>query len=281
MRQVIDSHVHFWEPAVLTYPWLAGIKSLNRPFLPDALPAAHDDWRMEHLVFVQADCLPEQGLAEAQWVASLADTRIRGIVAFAPLELGGAVRPQLEQLAAVPQVKGVRRLLQSEPLGFSTEPNFIAGVQALADFGFSFDICVVHTQLADVIELVQQCPNVSFVLDHCGKPDIANGLVEPWREHITQLAQLANVHCKLSGLVTEADHDNWKLADLRPHVEHVFEAFGTARVMYGGDWPVVELAADYGRWLSTAATLLAHLDEAAQRAIFYENAQRFYRLEGL
>ena len=279
MRRLIDSHIHFWQPDQLTYDWLNGLPALNKPFLPSDLPASGDGWTMEKLVFVQANVAPEQGLAEAQWVASLDDPRIAGIVAFAPLENGDSARADFEKLAEIPKVKGIRRLIQSEALGFSTQPDFIAGVQALSEYGFSFDLCVVHPQLQDVIELVKQCPNVAFVLDHIGKPDIKNGVLDPWRERITTIAAFDNVWCKLSGMVTEADHEHWKFDDLRPYAEYILETFGVARVMVGGDYPVVELAATYPRWMQTALDLTDHLSDSEKDALFYTNASQFYRLE--
>lgn len=278
MRNIIDSHVHFWDTGHLSYPWLLDVPDLYRAFLPDDLPQSDVGWQMEKLVFVQADCEPQQGLAEAQWVAGLPDDRIAGIVGFAALEKGDAVRADLAALAAVPKVKGVRRLIQSEPLGFCTQAAFIAGVQALADFDLSFDICVLHHQLPDVLALVRQCPNVRFVLDHCGKPDVKNGQLAAWDEHITALAGFDNVYCKLSGLVTEADHANWTLEHLQPFALFVLEAFGPGRVLYGGDWPVLTLAADYPRWLRTAFNLTAHLTQAEQDLVFRANVQEFYGL---
>lgn len=277
MQRIFDSHIHFWDPDALTYPWLADRAALNRAYLPADLPKAGAGWHMEKLVFVQADCVPEQGWREAAWVAALDDERIAAIVAFAPLEQGDAVRPHLEQLAAIEKVKGVRRLIQSEPPGFSLQPDFIRGVQALADYHFTFDICVTHDQLPDVIQLLKQVPDADCVLDHCGKPDIASGEIEHWREHIAQLAALDNVvQCKLSGLVTEADHANWTIDDLRPYVAHVLESFDADRVLFGGDWPVVRLAADYDRWVQTALQLTADLSDDEKQAIFYRNASDFY-----
>lgn len=278
MRQLIDSHIHFWQPDELTYGWLEELPAINKPYLPTNLPASGDGWTMEKLVFVQADVRPEQGLAEAQWVAGLDDARIAGIVAFAALEHGDDARAELEKLTQLPKVKGVRRLIQSEPLGFSVQPDFVAGVQAVADYGFSFDICVLHPQLPDVIELVKQCPKVSFVLDHIGKPDIKNGLIDTWREQITTLAGFDNVWCKLSGMVTEADHEKWTIDDLRPYANHILDAFGTSRVMFGGDYPVVELACDYPRWVQTALELTVDLSDDEKDALFYANAAQFYRL---
>jgi L-fuconolactonase len=279
MQKLIDSHIHFWNPNLLKYDWLADFPVLNKVHLPIDLPSHGSGWEMEKLVFVQADSASEQGLAEAKWVSELHDARIAGIVAFAPLEKGNAARKQLEVLQDIPQVKGVRRLIQSEELGFSTQRDFIRAVRLLPAFGFSFDICVVHPQLPDVIELVRQCPDVSFVLDHFGKPDIANHLLDPWRANISTLAEFENVHCKLSGLVTEANHEKWTVKDLLPYFEHVLESFGAERLMFGGDFPVVKLAATYPKWVETALELTSILSNDEKHQIYYANAQSFYRLD--
>lgn len=282
MRKIIDSHIHFWNPSHLRYDWLTTVPAINKVFLPPDLPQSSKGWEMAGLVFVQAGGAPEQGLDEAQWVAELAqsDERIQGIVAFGALENGDSERASLEKLVNMPLVKGVRRLIQSEALGFSIQPDFIKGVQALRDYGLSFDICIKHHQLGDTIELVKQCPDVSFVLDHIGKPDIKNGLLDPWREQLKTLAGFENVHCKLSGMVTEADLENWTPADLQPYVDHVLECFGIERLMFGGDWPVVRLAkkATYPRWVQTALDAVIGLSDAEKDKLFYENAQAFYRL---
>lgn len=280
MLPIVDSHIHFWDPERLNYPWLEDLPSLNRAFLPAHLAETAAAVNLQKIVFVQADCLPEDGLAEAAWVSQLAQTepRIQGIVAFAPLENGAASAAYLEKLKAFSLVKGVRRLIQAEGQGFASRPEFIQGVQQLAQFGFSFDICIVHDQLPDAIELVRQCPEVAFVLDHFGKPAIADKRLEPWATQIRTLAQFPHVSCKLSGLVTEADHQNWTASDLRPYLEVVLDAFGPQRLMFGGDWPVSELATSYQRWVETADALLSSLSETDKRQVFFENAQLFYRL---
>jgi L-fuconolactonase len=182
-------------------------------------------------------------------------------------------------VATSPLVKGVRRLIQGEPdPEFCLRPRFVRGVQLLADYGLSFDLCITHEQLAATIGLVAQCPEIAFVLDHIGKPDIRAGLLDPWREQIAQLATYPNVSCKLSGMVTEADHANWTPDDLAPYVAHVVAQFGEERIMYGGDWPVAYQASTYPRWVATLDALTADLSPAAKRKLWAENASRFYRL---
>lgn len=121
-------------------------------------------------------------------------------------------------------------------------------------------------------------PWVSFILDHAGKPDIRTGLIDSWREHIRTLATFPNIVCKFSGLVTEADHQNWTPAGLQPYAAHLLETFGPSRLLFGGDWPVAKLASGYVRWLKTGQELVAHLSPSQQAAIFRDNAARVYRI---
>lgn len=280
MLNLIDSHVHFWDPGRLRYAWLAEFPLLNQAHRPSQLPLQRPGWRVEGVVFIQADCAAEQGQAEVDWVAGLAADfpPLQAIVAFVALERGEAVRPQLAALRRQPLVKGVRRLIQSEPLGFSTRPDFVAGVQALAQYALSFDLCVRHHQLREVTTLVRQCPAVSFVLDHIGKPDIKAGRLDPWRADLRELAALPNVSCKLSGLVTEADPARWQAAALRPYIEHVLEVFGPERVMFGSDWPVLKLAATYAQWVETLVAATDAMSEADRCKLFSQNARAVYRL---
>lgn len=275
--KVIDCHVHFWDPQHLRYDWLKET-SLYHPFLPEDFRQATSGIDVEGIVFVEVDRAPDQGLAEAQWVDSL-DAPVKAIVAFAPLELGNAARPSLDALASIPKVKSIRRLIQSEGAGFAIQPKFVEGVQLLEEYNFAFDICIKYRQLPDTIALVEQCPNIQFVLDHIAKPDIAGGEIDQWRQNITKLAQFENVYCKLSGLVTEADNANWTPADLQPYVEHVLEIFGTERLMFGSDWPVCTWASTYKRWYETAQQFLSGLSMEQQQAIFADNAARIYRLD--
>ena len=281
MRALIDSHVHFWQPQQLRYLWLDEAPAIRRPFTPHELRQATQGVDLQRIVFVQAECVPEQGLDEVAWVSELAQSepRIQGIVAFAPIELSApSITAYLDKLARYPLVKGVRRLIQAEGAGFAIRPEFIHGMQRLARYRYSFDICIAHNQMADAVELVQQCPEVTFVLDHFGKPAIAAQQMEPWLRQVQALAALPNVWAKLSGLVTEADHAHWKPADLQPYIAHMLQCFGPARMLFGSDWPVVELAGTYERWVAAAVEATSHLSPALRDDIFINNAARVYRL---
>jgi L-fuconolactonase len=279
---LIDAHVHLWDPNWLRIPWLDNIDLLNRRYALDEYRVQTASINVEAFVYVQVDVEPAYALLEAEWVAARAqeEPRLRAIVAWAPVEYGPRTRAYLEALVRIgSHLKGVRRLLQGEAdPNFCLQPDFIRGVQMLAEYNLSFDLCIYHYQLASVIELVRQCPDVSFMLDHIGKPDIAAGLHQPWADQMTELAALPNVMCKISGLVTEANHQNWHADDLAPYVAHVLAAFGEDRVAFGSDWPVVLLAADYRRWVETLDALTSHLTPAAQKKLWADNARRFYRI---
>lgn len=278
---IVDTHLHLWDLGRLNYPWLASVPLLNRNHLIADYRRACGPVQVAKMVFLQCECEPRQSFAEADWVTEVAqlDPRIRGIVAQAPLENGAAVESELVRLAANPLVKGIRRLIQSEADdAFCLRPDFVRGVQLLPRHGLTFDLCIFHRQLANTLELVRQCPNVTFILDHIGKPDIKAGRLDPWRDELRALAAQPNVWCKLSGLVTEADLAAWTPADLRPYLDHVLDCFGLDRVMFGGDWPVSTQASDYPRWVATLDAALRGCSPDELHRVYVRNAERFYRV---
>jgi L-fuconolactonase len=279
---IVDTHLHVWDPTHLSYPWLAGNALLNKAYLPADYDKACGPIAVEKMVFVQAEADFAQFREETGWVSELAqqDRRIRGIVSWAPLENGDAARQDLEQLAKNPLVKGIRRIIQFEPdVDFCLRPGFVKGVQALPDYGLSFDICINPSQLANTIELVRRCPKVQFILDHIAKPDIKHRVLEPWSRQVRELARFPNVWCKMSGLATEADHQQWTREDLKPYIDHIMNAFSFERVMFGGDYPVVLQASPWTRWVETLDWALTGCSLSEVRKIFRDNAVAFYRLD--
>jgi L-fuconolactonase len=278
---IVDSHVHFWNPATLRYSWLDGLPALNRAFLPAAFAEASKAANVTKLIFVEAGCESAQSSAEVDWVCSVAkdEPRLKGIVAHAPLENGEKARAQLEMLASRPQVKGVRRSLQGEcDFGFCLRREFISGTRLLAEFGFTLDLCVRHDQLRDVAELVRRVPQVNFVLDHFGKPDVRSKNPQRWAMDLEALAKLPNIVCKISGLATEADWNNWKPVDLKFYFERALEVFDFDRVLFGGDWPVATLATCYERWIETVQEMVSSASNADRVKLFQTNAERIYRV---
>lgn len=278
---MIDTHVHLWDPARLHYAWHESARALSRAFLLDDYRQATAGLEIEAFVFLECDCAPDQRHDEVAWISELAtvDSRLQGIVAQAPLELGDGVRDDLTRLAANPLVKGVRRITQAEPdPEFCNQPAFVAGVRALAEYGFTCDLCITHEQLAATTRLVASCPDVHFILDHLGKPDVRGGLRQPWASDLRALADLPNAWCKLSGVVTEADHENWTFDDIQFYLDGAIATFGPDRLIYGGDWPVVTLAAAYRQWVDCVNQALTALSASDRADILTNNARTFYRL---
>ncbi len=278
---IIDSHLHLWDPNQLRYPWLDELPLLNRPYLLDDYNDATVEVSVDKMIFLQCECIFDQCESEAARITELAknDQRIQGIVPWAPLELGTGARDVLDRYAQNPLIKGVRRIIQFEPASdFCLQPGFIKGVEILSHYNFSFDICIDHTQLSNTIELVKKCPDVPFILDHIGKPDIKNKILDPWKKELKELSDLENVACKISGLVTEADHAEWTKEDLKPYIDNTIECFGFDRIVFGGDWPVCLQASNYSRWVETLDWALKGCSEQELRKIYRDNAERFYRL---
>ncbi len=279
---IVDAHVHLWDPGQERIPWLDGNALLNRRYDVAAYQEHTASTAINHVVYVQVDVVPADAFREVAWVLAQAaeDPRLGAIVAWAPLEDGDRVRAHLRNLRALDlRVVGVRRNIQAEPdPAFCLRPGFVQGVHLLAEYELSCDLCLTHHQLPSAIALARQCPETTFILDHLGKPAIAAGWLDPWREHLAALATLPNVACKVSGLVTEANHARWTSADLAPYVAHALAVFGEDRVLFGGDWPVVLLASSYQRWVDTLDELTAHLSVDARRRLWAGNARRLYRL---
>jgi len=278
---IVDAHVHLYDPGVIRYAWMKDKAQLDRKRLMAELDAARGPVEIEQLVWVEVGADPGQHLQEPSFVDGLAraDARIGAMIASAPLENGASVTPDLEKLAAHGLTRGIRRLLQDEPdPEFCLRPGFIEGVRLLERFDLAFDICIYHHQLAGALDLVRRCPEVRFVLDHIAKPGVRDGLLDPWREQLRELARLPNVVCKLSGVITEADHEHWTREQLRPYLDHVVECFGLDRVLFGSDWPVSEQSHGYATWIDILEEVLAGCSEAELRRVFRDNAIACYRL---
>lgn len=278
---IVDAHLHLWDPTHFRMSWLDRNEVLNKPYGLKEYRDHTSGLPIEAMVYLQVEVEPPYALLEAEWVVERAeeDPRIQAIIPWAPLEYGEQARAFLEALVVTsPLVKGVRRLIQSESVDFPLDPRFVRGVQILPEYDLSFDLCIYHPQLANTITLVEQCPDTSFILDHIGKPNIKDHVLDPWRAEIRQLASFPNVLCKVSGMVTEADHHRWTPEDLRPYLDHVLDVFGEDRVAFGGDWPVAYQASPYRLWVDTLDQLTADRSPGAKRKLWAENARRFYRL---
>jgi L-fuconolactonase len=277
--RVIDAHVHFWDPSVLRYPWLASEPALDARFTPADFPPLGSG-EVDAVLFVEANPAPELAADEVRWVNALADAepRIAGIVAFVDLLDEARRAAALAQSAATPRVVGVRHNIQHQPAGFALQPAFVRGVQAVGASGRPFDLCITAGQLDEVIALVSRCPDVTFVLDHCGKPAIRDDAYDGWARDLERLASHERVSCKISGLLTEAREDQRSADQLARWIGRARECFGAARLLYGSDWPVSTLGGGAEKWRSIVDAVTATWTEAERRALFADNASRIYGL---
>ena len=283
--EIVDSHHHLWVRARHPQPWID----------PATMAAIDDDFEIgtyrsvARAAGVTASVLVQSVPAHSETLELLSvadgDDLVRGVVGWVDLEAPD-VPDLLGGLRAVPggeRLVGVRHPVQSE-----TDPDYLGrpavrrGVAAVGEAGLVFDLLVTQRQLSSAVDLVRDLPGTTFVLDHLAKPDLAGGDLTRWSDEMTRLARQPNVVAKVSGLVTEADWSRWTPADLAPAVDLAFEIFGADRVMFGSDWPVVDLAADFRQWRDTADGLLPGSLTAAERTAFWSgNARRTYRLAGV
>lgn len=272
----IDSHQHFWRFNPADYGWMKPEWPIRRDFLPADLEPELRKCRLDGCVAVQA----RQSLEESRWLLELADSApiIRGVVGWVDL-CSPNVTKQLEAFTKHPKFVGVRHVLQDEPDdGFMLREDFQRGIAALAEFGLTYDLLVFPKQLPAAVTLAQTFPGQPFVLDHLAKPLIKRGVISPWREQIQELAKLANVLCKISGMVTEADWQQWRVDDFKPYLDIVFEAFGPDRLMYGSDWPVCLLAGEYQRVFGLVNDYVSQFQVDDRVKFFESNAAAFYGL---
>lgn len=272
----IDAHQHFWQLATRHGGWPPPeLGAIHRDFAPHDLQPHLQAHGIDATVLVQS--LPDE--ADTRWMLGLADAHpfIAAVVGWTDLKAADAPA-RIAALAAHPRLRGLRPMLQglADP-AWIDDPALDPAIDAMLRHDLVFDALVLPRHLPALLAFATRHPGLPVVIDHGAKPAIAAGEPARWPEDIARLAALPNVHCKLSGLVTEAG-PGWTVNRLRPYAAHVLAAFGPRRVMWGSDWPVLDLAANYGRWVATSEALLAHLDAQARQAIFGGNAQRFYRI---
>ncbi|PIX40155.1 MAG: amidohydrolase [Armatimonadetes bacterium CG_4_8_14_3_um_filter_58_9] len=279
---IIDTHVHLWDTNHLDYPWLQNNALLNKPHLPSDFAAHTKGVNVAQIVFVECAADDSQKRQETDWVTALSEEepRIGAIVASALVERGDEVRGDLEYLARNPKVKGIRRMPFVLADDGSLDAKFLRGVQLLAEFNLSFDLCLSYTQLENAIEVVRKCPEVTFILDHIGNPNIRENIFDPCSNDIRTLSQLPNVFCKISSVPTHANHKNWTADDIKPFVDHVLQCFGFDRVVFASDWPVCLRATTYQRWVETLVDIVSGCSEAERHKLFYANAEAVYRMGG-
>jgi L-fuconolactonase len=272
----IDAHQHFWHYDPVRDGWITEEMSvLKRDFLPHELEALLDGSGMDGTVAVQAD----QSETETRFLLGLAEDHpsILGVVGWVDLR-SPDLPERLERLSRFRRLRGVRHIAQAESDDFLTRQEVISGIGMLRDFQLTYDILVYPRQLPAALTLVHALPDQPFVLDHMAKPLIGRGVTEPWATQVRELASHPRVWCKISGLVTEADWARWRPDEFRPYLDLVFDAFGPHRLMFGSDWPVCLLAAEYRQVVELIETYAEQLPTPERGALFGGNAADFYGL---
>ena len=277
---ILDTHVHLIYRNRLSYPWLKSVEALDND-------ATYDDYQrtarrigISGALHMEVDVADEDRDAETDMVRSLMelpDSLIRGAIA--------SCRPESDNFASWfdlqierAEVKGLRRVLHVAPDELSTTSLFRENVKRLADTSMTFDLCVLPSQIPLAIELVDYCPRVSFVLDHCGVPDIKGGAFEPWKTHIAEMSRRENVTAKISGVMAYTDTENWTLDDIRPFVEHTISKFGWNRVVWGSDSPVCTLGGHLETWVAATHALLNNCSADEKGKLLFHNARNLWNL---
>ena len=273
---IIDTHVHFWKYDRKRDAWITDdMKILKQDYLPAHLIPTLKRNGVDGCVAVQAG----QSEYETHFLVELAKTHpeIKGVVGWTDL-LSKNVEERLQFFSQYNIIKGWRHVVQAEPDDFLLKEDFQNGIRALAPGNYTYDILIYHYQLKPALEFVSKFPNQKFVLDHCAKPDIGKKNIDEWKLLMNEMAQHPNVYCKLSGLFTETKWKQWSAGDFYPYLDVVFEAFGTDRLMFGSDWPVMLLSGIYVQWKSLLEKYMENFVEEDRLKVFGENAISFYNL---
>ena len=273
--RIIDTHLHLVYKDRFSYPWLKDAPALDRQVTAEDYFARAEKLGIDTALHMEVDVAESDMEAETAFMVGAHD-RIAGAIA--------ACRPEspdfpayLERIAAIPGVRGLRRVLHIVPDEVSEAPLFVENIRRLSAHDLTFDLCVSARQLPLAIDLAKKCPDVQFVLDHCGVPDIENDAFSPWAAHVSECARLANITAKISGVIAYAGAD-WSTEKLRPYISHVIDAFTFDRVVWGSDFPVCTIHANLEDWVASIKEIVAKATPAEQEKLFSENATRVYRL---
>jgi len=273
---VIDTHVHFWHYDKKRDAWITDkMKTLREDYLPQTISGTLRRNGVDGCVAVQAD----QSELESLFLKELSITHdiIKGVVGWVDLQ-SEKLEERLHYFSQFTIIKGWRHIVQAEAEDFLLRPAFQRGVGLLQAFNYTYDILIYPRQLKSALEFVSKFPEQKMVIDHCAKPEIAAKKIDDWAILMGEIAKHPNVYCKLSGLFTEAKWKDWSPAEFYPYLDVVFKAFGTDRLLFGSDWPVILLSGIYVQWKSLLEKYMEHFDEEEKEKIFGSNAVRFYNL---
>lgn len=274
---IIDSHQHFWHYDPIRDSWITDdMANIRRDFLPADLEPVLVENGVDGCVAVQAS----QSEAETLFLINMAHNYdiVKGVVGWVDLQ-SDSLSERLTDLSQHESIKGYRHVAQGEPDDFLMRPALVEGIRQLAGFGLTYDILIYPTQLKAALHLVRAVPEVNFVIDHLAKPYIKKGDISRWSNFMTEIAKHPNVSCKLSGMVTEADWQNWSKKDFFPYLDVAFRIFGPDRLLFGSDWPVCLVAANYTQVKTLIEEYVDPWGEEVRSKVFGANAIAFYGLD--
>ncbi|HEY0677644.1 MAG TPA: amidohydrolase family protein [Chitinophagaceae bacterium] len=273
----IDAHQHFWKYDPVRDSWInEEMNVIRKNFLPADLQPLLNQNGFDGCVAVQSD----QSEAENHFHLRNAEAFdfIKGIVGWVDLQAKN-IHERLLHFSQFKKIKGFRHVLQGETQrDLMLQPAFMNGISLLKKFNYTYDILIFTDQLQYIPKFVSSFPDQSFVIDHLAKPDIKSGEISEWKRLIKTVSQFENVYCKLSGMVTEANWDNWNARDFKPYIDVILEAFGTSRIMFGSDWPVCQVAASYDEVVGIVEDYFSSFSKTEQEKVFGLNAIDFYNL---
>ncbi len=273
---MIDAHVHFWKYNKVRDAWITDdMKIVQKDFLPQDLQPVLSENNVDGVIAVQAD----QSEDETDFLISLAgqNSFIKGIVGWVDLQ-NENIENKLLHYSQFPVVKGFRHIVQAEAEGFLKSKRFLQGVEVLKKFDFTYDVLIYESQLKEAVEFVNYFPAQKFIVDHCAKPAIRDKSIVQWKKWITEISKRKNIFCKLSGLITEARWNQWEEKELYPYLDVIFESFGTGRIVFGSDWPVMLLSGNYIGWKVLIENYMSGFSAAEKEKVFSRNAIDFYNL---
>jgi len=274
--QVVDAHIHLWDPADRDYPWMMGLPDLHRTFLESDLSTAVDGTAVNATIVVQATSTDN----ETDWLLDLASqsSLIVGVVGWVDLTRDG-VADRLVELSQRGPLCGIRHQVEDETdPNWLSRPSVLAGLRAVAEADLAYDVLIRRSAGAAALAAAQTIPELTFVIDHLAKPNIPGGEWDDWRKQLASLAALPNVSCKLSGLITQAPRGHLRDSKLERYVLEAVDLFGAERCLFGSDWPVSLLGAEYGDVLAFTEAATETLSDTERRSIFRDAALRLYRL---
>ncbi len=288
---IVDCHQHLWDLTQFRLPWIEKGSLLDRNYVAEDYAAAAQGLNIAQAVYMEVDVALEQKKAEADYLKELCTS---GKTLTKAAVVGGDLTSDkfadyAGSLGGISAIKGVRQVLHPLPRGTCLSKAYRDNVRLLGTLGLRFDLCIRPGELSDGLKLVEQCPDVRFIVDHCGNADVKAWLpekrrggkpehaVEEWKKDIAALAGKRNVICKISGIIARVSKE-WSAEDLAPIVNHCLNSFGPDRVIFGSDWPVCLLGATYRQWVTALKEIIADRPLSEQKKLLSENAIAFYKL---